>query len=463
MQDHVTLWNSCLNLIKENLSEDEYSTWFKPFTPISFDGKNLVLGAPSQFFIESVEGKFRKIYLRALLQTYGKNITLNYTTSIIKDEPESVINFEQRKASQTIINERQNAPFQDPFAQPVIKEELDSQLNPSFTFENYYDGKSNRFALSIAETIAMTPDGRHFNPLLLFGPTGVGKTHLMQAIGIKIKEKQPKMRVLYVTERIFETQYSVATVNNKVPDFINFYQSIDVLLMDDIQELAGKKGTQTAFYHIFNHLRQNSRHIIMSSDRPPVSLDGVMPRLMGRFKSGVMAELELPDIELRRIVLRKKAAEEGLDMPSDVIEYVATHVTDSIREVEGVMVSLIARAVLLNQKISLDMARVAVSHAVKATKHVTNFEEIAEIVCSHLEVEIDAIYGKSRKREIVEARQIIMYLAKTLTKMSSVNIGMKIGRDHATVLHAEKAVKQRISVDKAFRSTIDAIQGKLGK
>lgn len=463
MQDHVTLWNKCLELIKQNLSETEFDTWFKPIVSVSFNGKILVLGVPSNFYIECIEGKYPKVFKTSLIQTYGKGVILNYTTAIVKGEPDTVVNIAPRDVSQTIIKERQEASYQDPFTQPEIREELDSQLNPSFTFENYYDGTSNRFALNIAETIAKTPDGRHFNPLLIFGPTGVGKTHLMQAIGIKIKEQQPKMRVLYVTERIFETQYGVATVNNKVPDFINFYQSIDVLLMDDIQELAGKKGTQTAFYHIFNHLRQNSRHIIMSCDRPPASLDGVMPRLMGRFKSGVMAEMDLPDIELRRIVLRKKAAEEGLDMPEDVIEYIATHVTDSIREVEGVMMSLIARAVVMNQKISLDMARVAVSHAVKAVKHVTNFEEIAEIVCSHLEVDIDSIYGKSRKREIVEARQIIMYLAKTVTKMSSTNIGIKLGRDHATVLHAEKSIKQRISVDKAFRTTIDTIQSKLGK
>ena len=294
--------------------------------------------------------------------------------------------------------------------------------------------------------------------MLVFGPTGVGKTHLIQGIGIKIKETDPRKRVLYLTSRIFETQYTTAVSRNRVNDFINFYQSIDVLIMDDIQEFAGKQATQNTFYHIFNHLHQNQKQLILSSDCPPVSLDGIVPRLMSRFKWGVTAELDAPDYELRRKILTKKAHEDGLSIPEDVIEYIANNVTDGVRELEGIIISLITRATIMNQVITVDLAKAVIANTVKISKKQLNIEFIVETVASHYNINSDLIYGKCKKREISDPRQIVMYLAKKHTNLSSTTIGLKLSRDHSTVLYAEKAIRDRLQIEKQLQTDIAEIE-----
>ena len=336
--------------------------------------------------------------------------------------------------------------------------EIDSQLNPKYNFENYCGGMCNKLAVTIGEKIATDPSCRTFSPLFIFGATGVGKTHLIQAIGIKMKESQPRNRVLYVTARIFESQYTTAVRNNKVNDFINFYQSIDTLILDDIQELAGKTATQNTFYHIFNHLHQNQKQLILSSDTRPVDMDGMVPRLISRFKWGMTVELNKPDFSLRRNVLTMKAEQDGLVISNEILDYIANNVTDSVRELEGVIVSLLGHAAMLNQDITLDLAKAVVANAVKISKTQLTFEIIAEKVCEHYNIDTDLIYAKSRKREISDARQVVMYLVKKHTQLSSTNIGLRLSRNHATVLHACKNIEERLSVDKQLQEDLETIE-----
>ncbi|MCF0187837.1 MAG: chromosomal replication initiator protein DnaA, partial [Bacteroidaceae bacterium] len=284
----------------------------------------------------------------------------------------------------------------------------------------------------------------------------------IQAIGIKIKEQNPEMRVLYVTSRVFESQYTNAVRKNLVIDFINFYQSIDVLIIDDIQELAGKTATQNTFYHIFNFLHQNGRQLILSSDCPPVDMDGMIPRLISRFKWGITVELQRPDYELRKDVLLMHSSRDGLEIPVDVLDFIAKNVTDSVRELEGVVASLLAHATIMNREINLDLAKMVISNTVKTTKKQINFDIIAETVCRHFGIETDLIYGKCRRSNINDARQVVMYLARKYTQMSSVNIGARLSRDHATVLHACNKVEEMLPFDKMLQQKVTDIEQELG-
>ena len=297
--------------------------------------------------------------------------------------------------------------------------------------------------------------------MFVFGSTGVGKTHLLQAIGIRLKEKYPRMRVLYVSSRVFESQYTTAVIQKKVNDFINFYLSIDVLLLDDIQFLAGKDKTQNTFFHIFSHLHLHQRQLVMSCDCRPSDLDGMEPRLLSRFKWGMTVELEKPDFELRRKFLAMKAAQDGLNISDDVLDFIATNVTDSVRELEGVMVALLAHSTMLGQDITIDLARSVIGNTVKVTPKQLTFESIAETVADYYNLPTDLLYGKSRKREISDARQLVMYLAKKEAQMSSTSIGAKLDRTHATVLHACIQIEQRMSIEKDFSREVQAITASL--
>ena len=339
--------------------------------------------------------------------------------------------------------------------------DIDPQLNPRYTFENYCQSMSNKLAVSVGMAIAQDPNCKTFNPMFVFGPTAVGKTHLIQAIGIKIKELRPRTRVLYTTSRIFELQYTTAVKNNKVNDFISFYQSIDVLILDDIQELAGKSGTQNAFFHIFNHLHQNQKQLIMSSDCRPSDLDGMVPRLISRFKWGMTVELYKPDYELRRGVLKMKAAQDGLSLDDEVIDFIAQNVTESVRDLEGIVVALLAHATMLNQEVDIELAKKVVGNTVNINKKQLSFDLIAETVSRFHNIDQQLLYGKTRKREISDARQLVMYLTKKTTQMSSTNIGQKLNRDHATVLHACKQIEQRLSIEKKFRHEVEMIEKEL--
>ncbi len=451
IQDKNILWNKCLSILRDNLNEEQFNAWFKPISVYSYEDNRLVLTVPSQFFVEKLEGSYLNLVKATLRHVYGDGIKLYYN--------DSTVTVKGATTSPIIDNrvERSLPKVNNPFDK-VEYGDIDSQLNPKYTFENYCGSMSNKLAVSIGEAIATNPKCKTFNPLFIFGPTGVGKTHLIQAIGIKMKEVLPQSRVLYVTARVFESQYTTAVRNNKVNDFINFYQSIDTLILDDIQEFAGKTATQNTFYHIFNHLHQNQKQLILSSDTRPVDMDGMVPRLISRFKWGMTAELAKPDYSLRRNVLTMRAEQDGLTISNEILDYIANNVTDSVRELEGVIVSLLAHATMLNQEITLELAKTVISNAVKVSKAQVTFEIIAEKVCEHYNIDTELIYGKSRKREISDARQIVMYLAKKLTQLSSTNIGTRLSRNHATVLHACKTIEERLSIEKPLQEDIEKIE-----
>lgn len=454
-QQGISLWNRCLEVIKDNLPTEQFEAWFKPIVAFDFKDDSLYLEVPSLYFVEQIEEKFSDLLQKTLKRVFQGNVNVYYRYDLSGGEKT------KDDSSSIMLKKPNNAP-KNPFVQDSVPD-IDPQLNPYNTFENYCGSMSNKLAVSIGMAIATNPQCKTFNPMFLFGATGVGKTHLVQAIGLKAKEVNPSLRVLYVTARVFESQYTTAVRNNKTNDFINFYQSIDLLILDDIQEFAGKIGTQNTFYYIFNHLHQSKKQIIMSSDTRPADMDGFVPRLSSRFKWGVTVEISKPDYALRRDVLNMKALQDGLTIADDVLDYIATNVTDSVRELEGIVTSLLAYSTVLNQDISIDLANVVISNAVKTSKKQITFELIVETVSDYYNINSDSIYGKSRKREISDARQVVMYLAKEMTQLSSTNIGMRLSRDHATVLHSCRMVKERVSIEKKLQEDIENLTNALKK
>ena len=458
-------WNRCLDVIKANLPAEQFDVWFAPIVAVDFDQENdrVTLKVPSQFFVEQIEGRYINVLSLALKRVFGENVKLTYKYNVVGNDDASAVEQTEDNSSTRLRQDLKihKPHVANPFDREDSLEDIDPQLNPRYTFENYCDSMSNKLAVSIGHAITDNPEVKTYNPLFVFGTTGVGKTHLLQAIGIKLKERYPRMRVLYVSSRVFESQYTQASLKKKINDFINFYLSIDVLLLDDIQFFAGKPGTQNTFFHIFNHLHQHQRQLVMSCDCRPSDLDGMEPRLISRFKWGMTVELEKPDFELRRKFLAMKAAQDGLNISDEVMDYIATNVTDSVRELEGVMVSLLAHAMMLNQEITIDLVRNVIGNTVKVSQRQMTFEYIAETVADYYNMPTDLIYGKSRKREISDARQLVMYLAKKEAQMSSTSIGAKLDRTHATVLHACIQIEQRMSIEKDFSREVAAITASL--
>lgn len=448
------LWNDCLNIIRDNIQSEQFDAWFKPITLKSYADHRLTLTVPSPYFVEHLEENYMNLLGPTLHRVYGPEIQLFYHYNQVKNEPTTGIDIRSSKPSPAVKN---GLPDANPFRTSVLTP-FDSQLNPRYTFENYCGSMSNKIALSIGKAIGDDPDNKTFNPLFIFGPSGVGKTHLMHAIGLRIKERRPQMRVLYISSRLFESQYTVASRNGKINDFIYFYQSIDVLIIDDIQDLIDKEKTQNTFFHIFTHLHLNNKQIIISSDCSPSQLKGMPDRLLTRMKWGMTVELERPDVELRREVLIRKAEQDGLSIPMEVLDFIAENVTDSIRELEGIVVSLMAHATILGREITVDLARMVLSNAVKMTKKTINFEMVTQSVSAYYNIEPDAIFTKSRKREISDARQMVMYMAKKHTKMPLKAIGMRLSRTHATVLYACKNIDERIPFEKQLQEDIASIE-----
>lgn len=451
---HTELWDRCLKIFRDNLSDDHYKSWFEPVVSKSFEGNNLVLIVPSPYFIEMLENNFANLIARTIARVYGSNVTLYFHYKQVKGQTDTGVNMRSSNPSGAV--KPGNKP-PNPF-QTTVEETFDSQLNPRYNFGNYCESMSNKLARTIGKAIADNPKGSAYNPLFIFGPTGVGKTHLIQAIGIGIKEHNPNMRVLYINARLFESQFTVASRNGKINEFINFYQSIDVLIIDDIQDLIDKEKTQGAFFHIFNHLRLNQRQIILSSDQRPTDLRGMQERLLSRFKSGVTVELERPDLELRKEVLMLKQEQDGLDIPSEVLDYIADNITGSIRELEGVMSSLMVHATVLNQELNLDLARTVLGNAVRIAKPQVNFDIITRGVSRYYNVDADSIYTKTRKREISDARQMVMFMAKKHMKMPLKAIGSRLDRKHATVLHGCRNIEERLTFEKQLQNDVAAIE-----
>ncbi|MDY5813481.1 MAG: chromosomal replication initiator protein DnaA [Bacteroides sp.] len=464
--NHITLWNRCLTIIKDNVPEAAYNTWFVPIVPSKYENKTLYVQIPSHFFYEMLEDKFVDLLRKALTKGIGEGTMLKYEVAVDASSPtapDSVMHLESSKHSTAVtpkpIVNGNKAPS---FLQTRVLRDLDPRLNPNYNFDNFIEGYSNKLSRSVAEAVAQSPAGTAFNPLFLHGPSGVGKTHLINAVGTKIKELYPEKRVLYLSAHLFQVQYTDSVRNNTVNDFINFYQTIDVLIIDDIQEFAGLTKTQNTFFHIFNHLHQNGKQLILSSDRPPIAMQGMEERLLTRFKWGMVAELERPTVELRREILRNKIHRDGLNFPPDVINYIAEQVSDSIRDLEGIVIAIMARSTIFNKEIDLDLAQHVVRGVVQHESKAVGIESILEAVCEQYKLDSSAIHTKSRKREVVVARQVAMYLAKKHTDLSTSKIGKFIGdKDHATVLHACKTIKGQIEVDKELKNEVDRIEAQL--
>jgi chromosomal replication initiator protein len=353
--------------------------------------------------------------------------------------------------------------IRNPFVIPGLKKiQVDPQLNANFSFNTFVEGDCNRLARSAGYAVAQKPGGTSFNPLLIYGNGGLGKTHLANAIGIEVKNLFPEKTVLYVSADKFQTQFVDAIMDNKKNDFIHFYQSIDVLIIDDVQFFAGKEKTQDAFFHIFNHLHQNGKQIILTSDKAPVDMQGVEQRLLSRFKWGLSADLQSPDLETRIAILKKKLYNDGIEMPYEVVEYIAYSITTNVRELEGALISLLAQSSLNKKNITIDLAKEMLDKFVKNTAREISIDYIQKVVCDYFDIPIELMKSKTRKREIVQARQLAMYFSKQLTKNSLANIGIHCGnKDHATVLHACKTVNNLIDTDKQFRAFVNDIEKKL--
>ncbi len=446
-------WQACLDFFKAHLqTAEQFDAWFEPLSVKSFEENKLTLFAPSEFFVEQLEMRFLPVLRAGIREIFGPEAMLYYQFDQITEEPPKII-LQEAPGNKLPPGVKIKEPEQ---------EEFDSFLNPRYTFENYCESNSNKLARSIGEAIGNNPKVQTFNPMFVFGTTGVGKTHLIQAIGLKIKEKFPRYRILYITARLFESQYTAASLAGKVNAFIRAYQTIDVLIMDDVQDLAmGKKeSTQNAFFHIFNHLHQNGRLLIMSSDCRPSDMAGFEQRLLSRFKWGVTVELEKPDRDLRRRVLDMRARQDGLQIPSEVLDYVADNVTDSVRELEGIVVSLLAHATVLNHEIDMDLARSVISNSVKVRKRnvPVNFEMVTQQVCNHYDIDPDLVFTSTRKREVSDARQMLMYIAKKHAKMTFTAIGTRLSRKHATVMYACQTIEQRLQHDKQLQHDVAEIE-----
>lgn len=466
MNNHESYWNSCLAVIKDNLSESVYNTWFTPIIPLQYENNTFVLQVPSQFVMEFIEENFIDLLRMTLHRVVGEGTKLEYRVLI--DKPSGTgVKMPSRSevlASNGRGKQKEVISYSSPYNNNVLLPELDPQLNNSYNFNSFIEGKSNKLARTAGISIANDPGKTIFNPLFLYGQSGVGKTHLGNSIGVMTKQISPEKRVLYVSANTFQIQYTDAVRSNTVNDFLNFYQTIDVLIVDDIQEFAGKTGTQNTFFHIFNHLHQSGKQLVLTSDRAPMLLAGLEQRLLSRFKWGLSAEIEKPDFELRKDILKNKIYRDGLEISEEVIDFIAEHVVDNVRDLEGVLASLMAHSTLADMPIDLQLAEKVVSHIVAITPRIITVEKVRDVVCDFFNLTVDAISTPSRKREVVQARQIAMYLSKQMTKNSLSSIGSYIGkRDHATVLHACKSVENQIETDKNFRESIREIESVLKK
>ena len=459
------LWDNSLLLIKDSVTEQQYNTWFKPIVFESYkpSTKTLLVQVPSPFVYEYLEQNFVDLLSKVLHRNFGEGIRLTYR----------VVTDKEHKLSQDIEADPDDADMakqtreraQQTAAQPVApqqQEDIDTQLDPKLTFNNYMEGDSNKLPRSVGLSIAEHPNTTQFNPMFIYGPSGSGKTHLVNAIGLKAKQMYPQKRVLYVSARLFQTQYTDAVLHNASNDFINFYQSIDMLIVDDIQEWAGKAKTLNTFFHIFNHLFRNGKRIILASDRPPVELKDMPDRLLTRFSCGLVCELEKPNIQLCVDILSNKIRRDGLKIPVDVISFIAQTCNGSVRDLQGAINGLLAYSIVYNSSIDIRLAERVIKRAVKLDDKPLTIDDIVETVCHHYNVTVTAVNSKSRKRDYVVARQVTMYLAQKYTKMPASRIGKLVGnRDHSTVIHSCSKVEERLKIDAGFNDELVSIENGL--
>jgi chromosomal replication initiator protein len=468
---YENVWKKCLQIIKDNVNAQSFKTWFEPIKPVKLEGKILTIEVPSQFFYEWLEEHYITLLRKIIRNQLGNEGRLEYSiimeNATIDAKPYTVKI--PARANSEVKNSPMSVPvtsdqtIRNPFIIPGLKKvNVESQLNQNYSFETFIEGDCNRLARSAGYAVASKPGGTSFNPLLLYGGVGMGKTHLAHAIGIEIKNQHPGKTVLYVSSEKFTHQFIDAVKNNAQNDFIHFYQMIDVLILDDIQFFAGKEKTQDVFFHVFNHLHQTGKQLILTSDKAPVDIQGMEQRLLSRFKWGLAADLQMPDLETRIAILQKKMYVDGIELPKEIVEYIAYSVTSNIRELEGALISILAQSSLNRKAVTLELAKQMIDKFVKNTNHEVSIDYIQKVVCDYFDLPIEMLKSKTRKRQVVQARQIAMYFAKSMTKSSLSNIGAHCGgKDHATVLHACRTVNNLIETDKKFKASVQELQKKI--
>jgi chromosomal replication initiator protein len=468
----LEIWDDFLATIRDNVSPQSYKTWFEPIRPVKLENNVLTIMVPSQFFYEWLEDHYITLLRKTVKKVVGADGKLEYSivmeSNYHTEKPYTVkVPTQERKAIQ---NPPVHMPMEsvttkgirNPFIIPGLKKiNIDSNLNPNYTFDNFIEGDCNRLARSAGFAVANNPGGTSFNPLLLYGGTGLGKTHLVNAIGIEIKKLHPNKTVLYVAAERFANQFVDAVKGNTSGDFLNFYQLIDVLILDDVHVLARKEKTQDVFFHIFNHLHQTGKQIILTSDKAPVDLEGMEQRLLSRFKWGLSADLQVPELETRIAIIHKKLYVEGIELPNDVVEYLAYSISSNVREIEGALISLMAQSSMNKKEITLELARNMIDKFVKNNAREISIDYIQKVVCDYFDLPLEQMKSKSRKREVVQARQLAMFFSKMYTKASLASIGNQCGgKDHATVLHACKTINNLIETDKKFKGYVDELEKK---
>ena len=470
-KSYEEVWSNCLRIIQDNVTIQNFKTWFKPIKAVGLENKTLTIEVPSQFFHEWLEDNYITLIKKTIKREIGKDAKLEYNIILENSSNKKPYISKVPSSGQSGVKNNpismpismNSSSIRNPFIIPGLQKiNINPQLNESYTFDAYIEGECNRLARSAGFAVSQNPGGTSFNPLFIYGSGGLGKTHLANAIGIEVKSNHPEKTVLYVSADKFQTQFVDSIMDNKKNDFVHFYQSIDVLIIDDVQFLCGKEKTQDVFFHIFNHLHQNKKQVILTSDKAPVDIIGMEQRLLSRFKWGLSADLQSPDLETRLAILKKKIKQDGIDIPYAVLEYIAYSITTNVRELEGALISLLAQSSLNRKEITIDLAKNMLDKFVKNTVREVSIDFIQKVICDYFDIPIEIMKSKTRKREIVQCRQLAMYFSKQMTKSSLAMIGKHCGnKDHATVLHACKTVNNLADTDKQFKGYISDIEKKL--
>jgi chromosomal replication initiator protein len=447
----AAIWRDCLRAIKDNVTLMTYNTWFVPIKPIELFSSTLKVQIPSQFFWEWIDEHYNTLITKTIHDVIGPEAKLAYVISDEKDIEE---------VPAVVINNSTNAPIVSEISKP--KQDFESFLNPRYTFDNFIKGEGNQLARAAAGAISDNPGGTSFNPLFVYGGVGLGKTHLIQAIGNKILQTIPEKRVIYLSADMFTVEFVESIQNNTLNDFSNFYRKMDVLIIDDIQSLIGKEKTQDLFFQIFNTLHQLRKQIILSSDKPPKDLKGLDDRLISRFQWGLTADIQPPDLETRIAILKRKSEDYGMLISNEIIEYIANNITSNIRELEGCLIKLLANASLNSKEINLELTKSIVKEIATDIKINITIEDITKCVCVYFKIDENKIRDKTRRKEVVMARQIAMYLSKELTKSSLKTIGLHFGgRDHSTVIHAYNSIESSMQTDLQLKDTLNSLRNNI--
>ena len=451
LNDLSTIWKNCLSRIKKNVTQMTYNTWFLPIRPLQLEDNTLKIELPSQFFWEWIDEHYNSLINKTISEVIGPDAKLSYIIDSNSDEDsEPPSNYNE--TNEIIVKEKLK-----------VKHSFESYLNPRYTFQNFITGEGNQLARAAAGAISDNPGGTSFNPFFVYGGVGLGKTHLIQAIGNEIVNKFPDSKVIYLSTDIFTVEFVESIQSNRVNEFSNFYRGMDVLIIDDIQFLIGKEKTQDLFFHIFNTLHQSRKQIILSSDKPPKNLKGLDERLISRFQWGLTADIQPPELETRIAILRKKAEVYGMTVSGEILEYIASNITSNIRELEGCLIKILANASLSSKEITFELVKKTVNEiATDRKKNNINIDSITKVVCDHFNIAENKIRDKTRKKEIVQARQLAMYLSKEMTNASLKTIGLHFGgRDHSTVIHACTSIENSKENDKSVREMIEDLKNQI--